>query len=85
MEPSPLKAFLVRNYISQADLARGIDRTTAFVAQLAAGDCGASQETIQRTLLFFTQRLARRVTYEEVFGEPAVIDCPAATVAPEAL
>jgi predicted transcriptional regulator len=65
-----LKQFLADVRISQAEVARGIGRTTAFVSFLANGDTGASQDTIQALLSFLSQRLARRVTYEELFGAP---------------
>lgn len=73
---TPLKIFLAHNFISQADLARGIEKTTAFVSQLVKGDVGASQDTIESILVFLTSRLGRPVTYEEIFGPPSVPAVP---------
>jgi transcriptional regulator with XRE-family HTH domain len=63
-----LKKLLTDNNVSQADFARGIDRSTAFVAMLVNGGTGASQDTIERALAFLSQRLGRKVTYEEAFS-----------------
>lgn len=65
---STIKRFLAVNMVSQADLARGIDRSSAFVSQLVNGETGASKETIDSILSFLSARLGRPVTYEELFG-----------------
>lgn len=62
-----LKRFLAANGISQADVARGIQRTTAYISFLANGDTGASQETISLLLAFLSRELGRQVAYEELF------------------
>lgn len=65
-----LKAVLKQHSITQAELAAGISRSGGFISQLISGDSGASQETIESLLSFLSERLGRRVTYEELFGAP---------------
>ncbi len=66
-----LRAFLKRHGISQADLGRGIHKTTAFVSQLVNGKVGASLETVNAVLAWLSERCGRAVRYEEVFAAPA--------------
>ena len=72
-DPPPIKRFLAANGISQADLARGTKLTTGYVSLLANEVTGASQDTINAILAFLSERLGRRVTYEELFGAPAAV------------
>ena len=67
---SGLSGLLKRNRLSQAELARGIGRSSAFISQLIHGKTGASQETVADILRFLSARLGRRVTYEGAFGSP---------------
>jgi len=71
-----MKRFLAVNGVSQADVARGIGVSTAFVSQLVAGESGARQETIHALLAFLSGRLGRQVTYEELFPAQLVQDAP---------
>jgi hypothetical protein len=64
---SPFKRFLDANRVSQAEVARGIEKSTAYVSMLATGRAGASQRTVVDLLLFLSKRLRRVVTYEELF------------------
>lgn len=73
-----LRNLLESNAIRQADLARGIGRSRAFVSRFVSGETGGSQATIQALLSFLGSRLGRPVTYEELFPAPA-----ADLVAPE--
>lgn len=63
-----IKRFLADANISQADLARGIEKTTAFVALLVNEKTGPSKDTIDSILSFLSKRLRRKVTYEQVFA-----------------
>lgn len=65
-----MSGLLRRHEITQADLARGIQRSEPFVSRLVRGGTGASQLTIQRVLAFLSVRLQRSVTFEEAFGGP---------------
>lgn len=76
---TPLKDFLARERVSQADLARGIKKTTAFVSLLANEETGASKDTIDDILAFLSTLLRRRVTYEEVWGVPSTEPTPVRT------
>jgi predicted transcriptional regulator len=64
------KRFLGREGISQADLARKTTKTTAFIAQLVNGDCGASLSTVDLILSSLTEILGRPVSYEELWDAP---------------
>ena len=70
MAKTLLGAFLIANDISQADLARWIGRSEATVSRLVNGGMGASQSTIRAIIQSLSVRLARPVTYEELFGSP---------------
>lgn len=78
-----LKRFLAVNMISQADVARGIGRTRAFVSQLANEETGASQETVRALLTFLSERVGRPVQYEELFA-PTPAAVPMVAPSPEA-
>lgn len=65
-----LRTFLEAHGISQADLARGVDRGESFISRLVSGETTASQETINRLISFLTLKLGRTVTYEELFLVP---------------
>jgi len=63
-----LKSLLESNSISQAEVARGIGRSEAFVSRLLSGETGASQETIAALLSYMSHRLGRQVAYEDLFS-----------------
>lgn len=65
------KRFLGREGVSQADLARKTGKSTAFIAQLVNGDCGASLETVNLILTSLTEILGRPVAFEELWDSPA--------------
>lgn len=64
----PLRRFLVKYEIGQNTLARGINKTSGYLSQLANDDTGASQDTVDAILAWLSETLSRTITYEEVFG-----------------
>lgn len=61
--------------VTQADFARGIDRSRTLVSRLVSGEAQPSKETIDNALAFLSMRAARQITYEEAFGAPSdVVD-----------
>jgi transcriptional regulator with XRE-family HTH domain len=68
---SLLKPFLATHNITQAEVARGIGRSTAYVSVLAQGRTGASQRTSADLLRFLSKRIGRAVSYEELFAPEA--------------
>jgi transcriptional regulator with XRE-family HTH domain len=71
MQHSNLKTLIEELGLSQAELARGIGRSEAFVSRLLSGETGASQGTIAGLLAFLSERTGRRVTYEQLFPTAA--------------
>jgi predicted transcriptional regulator len=66
---TPLATFLRRMGVSQAELARGIERSRNLVSRLCLGTAKPSKDTIDAILAFLSKHLVRRVTYEQVFAE----------------
>jgi transcriptional regulator with XRE-family HTH domain len=61
-------ALLEANGISQADLARGCEKTRGYLSLRINGKAGASLETIDEILTWLSARLGRKVYYEEFFA-----------------
>jgi DNA-binding XRE family transcriptional regulator len=61
---------LARHELSQADLARGIKKTTAFVALLVNEESSPSHATAFDVLAYLSRRVQRPVSFEEIFGAP---------------
>lgn len=64
-----LKLLLQEHGITQADLARGIERSEPFVSMLISRSTSPSMETVGRVLAFLSERLGRKVAFEEAFGD----------------
>jgi len=67
---SPIEQFFNDHGLTQSDVAvhLGVDRSA--VSRKVAGDRPWKQSEIEALMALATQRLGRRVTYEELFGRP---------------
>ena len=68
---SLFQRFLDENGLTQAEIACLLDVIPSTVSKKATGDRPWKLTEIQAILAFLTARLARPVTYEELFGSPA--------------
>ena len=64
-----LKMLMDEFGVSQAEMARAIERSEAMVSRLVRGETAPSMETVGRILAFLAERSGRKVTFEEAFGD----------------
>jgi len=67
-----LARFLQTHDITQANLAQGIGVSGAYVSMLLSGKSGASLQTANAILSFLRERTGEPVTFEQLFGSPAL-------------
>lgn len=64
------KTLLSECEATQAELAEALKLNQSTVSRILAGAVTMKRDHVDGTLRFFSKRLGRSVTYEEVFGSP---------------
>jgi transcriptional regulator with XRE-family HTH domain len=64
-----LRVFLARHRLSQSDLARAVDISTAAMSQIMTGATNPSKPTIDR-ILEYARTFEPEVGYDELFNQP---------------